>query len=58
MDTNDNLNYNVLINFNQELIKNTQIFKKLKHSPVIKVEKDLYKIDLDTDPDILVNVHL
>ena len=45
-----------MINFNQDLVKNTETYKKLKHSPVIEVEKDLYKIDLDTDPDILVNV--
>jgi hypothetical protein len=56
MATNDNLSYKALINFNQDLIKNTQTFKKLKHSPVIEVENDLYKIDLETDPDVLINV--
>jgi hypothetical protein len=56
MADNDNPQYKVLINFNQDLIKNTQTFKKLKHSPVIEVENDLYKINLETDADILINV--
>lgn len=56
VDYDNNLSYKVLINFNEELIKNTETFKKLKHSPVIEVENDLYKIDLNTEPDILLNV--
>ena len=57
MATNDNLNYNVLINFNQDLIKNTETFKKLKFYPVIEVDNDLYTIDLDTNPDTLITVN-
>ena len=49
--------YKVMINFNQDLIKNTETFKKLKFYPVIEVDNDLYKIDLDPNPDILINVN-
>ena len=49
--------YKVMVNFNQDLIKNTETFKKLKFYPIIEVDNDLYKIELDTNPDILLNVN-
>ena len=33
--------YKVMVNFNQDLIKNTETFKKLKFYPIIEVETDL-----------------
>jgi hypothetical protein len=49
--------YKVMVNFNQDLIKNTETFKKLKFYPIIEVDNDLYKIELDTNPDTLINVN-
>ena len=49
--------YKVMVNFNQDLIKNTETFKKLKFYPVIEVGNDLYKVDLDTNPDTLIDVN-
>ena len=49
--------YKVMVNFNQDLINNTKTFKKLKFYPVIEVDNDLYKIELDTNPDTLINVN-
>ena len=54
MTDKENLeSYKVMVNFNQDLIKNTETFKKLKFYPVIEVDNDLYKIELDT----LINVN-
>ena len=54
MTAKENLeSYKVMVNFNQDLIKNTETFKKLKFYPVIEVDNDLYKIDLHTNPDTL-----
>ena len=33
------------------------VFKKLKFYPIIEVDNDLYKIDLDTNSDTLINVN-
>ena len=58
MTAKENLeSYKVMVNFNQDLIKNTEIFKKLKFYPVIEIDNDLYKIELDTNPDTLINVN-
>ena len=43
-----------MVNFNQDLTH--KLLKNLKHSPVIEVENDLYRVDLETDPDTLINV--
>jgi hypothetical protein len=48
--------YKVMINFN-DLIKNTETFKILKDYPIIEVDNVLYKIELDTSPDILISVN-
>ena len=58
MNGKENLEiYKVMANFNQDLIKNTETFKKLKFYPIIEVDNDLYKIELDTNPDTLINVN-
>ena len=58
MTDKENLeSYKVMVNFNQDLIKNTETFKKLKFYPVIEIDNDLYKIELDTNPDTLINVN-
>ena len=49
--------YKVMVNLNQDLFKNTATFKKLNFYPVIEVDNDLNKIDLDTKPDTLINVN-
>ena len=46
MTTQENIRYKVMMNFNQDLIKDTETFKKITQSPVIEVENDLYKIYL------------
>ncbi len=58
MNSKENLeSYKVMVNFNQDLIKHTETFKKLKFYPVIEVDNDLYKVELDTNPDTLINVN-
>jgi hypothetical protein len=57
MTTQENIRYKVMMNFNQDLIKDTETFKKITQSPVIEVENDLYKINLFTHPDTLINVN-
>ena len=49
--------YKVMVNFNEDLIKNTETFKKLKYSPIIELGNDLYKIELDTNADTLIDVN-
>src|SRR5215208_2165670 len=49
--------YKVMVNFKEALIKNTETFKILKYSPIIKVDNNLYKIELDSNPDALINVN-
>jgi len=58
MNGKENLeSYKVMVNFNQDLIKNTETFKKLEFYPIIEVDNDLYKIEMDTNPDTLINVN-
>ena len=58
MAAKENLeSYKVMVNLNQDLIKNKATFKKLNFYPVIEVDNDLYKINLDTNPDTLINVN-
>ena len=45
------------MNFDQKLIKNSETFKKLEHSSIIGVKNKLYKIDLETYPDTIINVN-
>ena len=49
--------YKVMVNFKEALIKNTETFKILKYSPIIKVDNNLYKIEVDSNPDTLINVN-
>jgi hypothetical protein len=58
MTAKENLkSYKVMVNFNQDLIKNTETFKKIKFSPIIEVDNDLYKIELENNSDTLINVN-
>jgi hypothetical protein len=58
MTAKENLeSYKVMVNFNQDLIQNTETCKKLKLYPIMEVDNDLYKIDLDTNPNTLINVN-
>jgi hypothetical protein len=58
MTANENMeSYKVMVNFNQDLIENTETFKKIKFYPIIEVDNDLYKIELDTNLDTLINVN-
>ena len=58
MTTTENLeSYKIMVNFQQDLIKNTETFKKLNFYPIIEVDNNLYKIELDTNPNILLNVN-
>ncbi len=58
MTANENMErYKVMVNFNQDLIKNTETFKKIKFYPIIEVDNDLYKIELETNSDTLINVN-
>ena len=42
MTTTENLeSYKIIVNFNQDLIKNTETFKKLNFYPIIEVDNDL-----------------
>ena len=57
MNSKENLeSYKVMVNFNQDLITNTETFKKLKFILSQKLIM-IYKVELDTNPDTLINVN-
>ena len=42
MTTTENLeSYKIMVNFQQDLIKNTETFKKLKYSPIIELNPNI-----------------